>query len=218
MTTFYNLESILKSVGAITDQDASVPTGSDLTQRIQFANDALGEWADSYTWKDLQKTFHINATNSSTATVSLPSDFRQPFTSVYNYLENGYLQEYKQIKPQERFNQVLPDKYCYVTGSFENKVLTFSEMLPSGASLQVDYISFPQSLTTLTDNVPITSSQYMVKKVASLILQGRGSPLFTFMQNDAQRLLSNAIEEENVPFGRDNRIPYSTNGMVIGED
>ena len=217
MSTHYNLSEILKSVGAITDQDASLPTGSDLTQRIQFANDALAEWADTYTWTDLRSTLYIN-TSDSTTSIGLPATFREPFSSVVNYLTTGYKDFYDVIPAQERFNKSTNDKYCYIDGVYNNKALIIPNGLASGASLQFDYLSFPSSLATVTDTVPVSATQYMVKKISALVLQGRGDPRFPSVQNDAQRILSNAIEEQNVPFGRLNRIPFYTGGFVIGEE
>ena len=60
MTTYKTVGDILKSVGALTEQDAIFPTGTDLSVRIQYVNDALGEWADAYTWEDLRITYNIN--------------------------------------------------------------------------------------------------------------------------------------------------------------
>jgi len=218
MSTHYNLSDILKSVGALTDQDPALPTGSDLTQRIQFANDALGEWADTYTWTDLRSTIYVNPSTDSLTSLALPSNFREPLSSLVQFNENGSKYEYEIIPGATRFDKSSNDKYCYIQGVFPNKSLQIPNALSSGASLQIDYMSFPSSLATLTDTVPVSATQYMVKKIAALVLQGRGDPRFPSIQNDAQRILSNAIEEQNVPFGRINRIPYYTGGFVIGLD
>lgn len=218
MSTHYNLSEILKSVGAITDQDASLPTGSDLTQRLQFANDALGEWADTYTWTDLRTTIFINTTNNSTVSIGLPINFREPLSPLVEFTDTGSKNVYSIVPAPERFNKISTDKYIYIQGTYPTKSLQIPNGLPSGASLQIDYMSFPSSLATLTDTVPISATQYMVKKIAALVLQGRGDPRFPSIQNDAQRILSNAIEEQNVPFGRVNRIPYYTAGFSIGYD
>jgi hypothetical protein len=218
MSTHYNLSDILKSVGAIADQDASLPTGSDLTQRIQFANDALGEWADTYTWTDLSTTIFLNTTNDSTVSIALPENFREPLSPLVEYTDTGSKNVYSIVPAVERFNKIDTDKYCYIQGIYPAKALVIPNGLPSGASLQIDYMSFPSSLATTTDNVPVSATQYMVKKITALVLQGRGDPRFPSIQNDAQRILSNAIEEQNVPFGRINRIPYYTAGFSIGYD
>lgn len=218
MSTHYNLTEILKSVGAITDQDASLPTGSDLTQRLQFANDALGEWADTYTWTDLRTTIYVNTSNDSTTSIGLPTNFREPLSPLVQFNTTGTKTSFSVIPGVERFNKESTDNYCYIQGTYPTKALIIPNGLPSGASLQIDYMSFPSSLATLTDTVPVSATQYMVKKIAALVLQGRGDPRFPSIQNDAQRILSNAIEEQNVPFGRVNRIPYYTAGFSIGYD
>jgi hypothetical protein len=217
MSTHYNLSEILKSVGAITDQEATLPTGTDLIQRLQFANDALSEWADTYTWTDLRKTIYINTSNSTTS-IGLPVNFREPLSPIVNFLTTGYKEVYELIPAVDRFNKKDDDKYCFIDGTYTTKALIIPNGLASGASLQFDYMSFPSSLATLTDTVPVSATQYMVKKIAALVLQGRGDPRFPSIQNDAQRILSNAIEEQNVPFGRVNRIPYYTAGFSIGYD
>ena len=217
MSTHYNLSEILKSVGAITDQEATLPTGTDLIQRLQFANDALSEWADTYTWTDLRKTIYINTSNSTTS-IGLPVNFREPLSPIVNFLTTGYKEVYELIPAVDRFNKKDDDKYCFIDGTYNTKALIIPNGLASGASLQFDYMSFPSSLATLTDTVPVSATQYMVKKIAALVLQGRGDPRFPSIQNDAQRILSNAIEEQNVPFGRVNRIPYYTAGFSIGYD
>lgn len=218
MSTHYNLAEILKSVGAITDQDASLPTGSDLTQRLQFANDALGEWADTYTWTDLRSTIYVNTTTASVTSLGLPVNFREPLSPLVEFNDDGSKWVYNVVPAVDRFNKFSTDKYCYLDGTYPTKALIIPNALPSGASLQIDYMSFPSSLATLTDTVPVSATQYMVKKIAALVLQGRGDPRFPSIQNDAQRILSNAIEEQNVPFGRVNRIPYYTAGFSIGYD
>ena len=218
MSTHYNLSDILKSVGATTDQEAVLPTGSDLTQRIQFANDALAEWADTYTWTDLKTTIYINPTTSSQASYGLPTNFREPLSSLIRFNVDGSKTVFPVLPAVERFNKDSNDEYCYVDGTYPSKALVIPNFLTSGVSYQIDYMSFPSSLATLTDTVPMSSTQYMVKKISALVLQGRGDPRFPSIQNDAQRILSNAIEEQNVPFGRVNRIPFYTAGFTIGLD
>lgn len=218
MSTHYNLSDILKSVSALTDQEATLPTGSDLTQRIQFANDALSEWADTYTWTDLRTTIYVNATNTSNTSLGLPSNFREPLSPLVRYNPDGTKTIYSVVPATERFNKLSDDNYCYIEGLYPSKALIVPNFFPSGASFQFDYMSFPSSLATLTDTIPVSATQYMVKKISALVLQGRGDPRFPSVQNDAQRILSNAIEEQNVPFGRVNRIPYYTGGFTIGQD
>lgn len=219
MTVFYDVATILKSVGALTEQEAVLPTGTDLTVRIQFVNDALGEWADTYTWKDLRTTLAIGPSLASTGVIDLPTNFREPLSTLYSYSDTGNLPtEYPLIDARDRFSREATDKYCYLMNTFRNKQLIVNPPLASGASAVIDYMCFPSAVATTTNYVPISASQYLVKRVSAMVFQARGDSRYPLLQADAQRMLSNAIEEQNVPFGRVNRIPIDTNSFTIGVD
>jgi hypothetical protein len=219
MTVFYDVATILKSVGGLTEQEAVLPTGTDLTVRLQYINDALGEWSDTYTWKDLRTTLAINTSTASVNVVNLPTNFREPLSTLYVFSDTGNLPtEYPLIDARERFSKFDTDKYCYLMNTFRNKQLIVNPALESGASCQIDYMSFPSSVATTTDFVPISASQYLVKRVSAMVFQARGDSRYPLLQADAQRMLSNAIEEQNVPFGKVNRIPIDTNSFTIGVD
>lgn len=215
--SFIDVGTILKSVGAITEQDAVLPTDTDLAVRLRYVNDALGEWSDSYTWEDLRVTYKTN-TNNSLTSLALPLNFRQPLSSLWVYSEtktNG--EEYFIIPAGDRFTKDTSDYYCYLYGTLRDKSLQIPNTLPSGASLTIDYMSFPSSVATTTDYLPISSSQYVVKRVSAMVFQSRGDSRYPLLQQDADKFLSNAIEEQNVPFGRKNQIP-TNNNFVIGRD
>ena len=219
MTVFYDVATILKSVGALTEQEAVLPTGTDLSVRLQFINDALGEWSDTYTWKDLRVTMNVNTSTASVTTINLPTQFREPLSTLYVFSDTGNLPtEYPLIDARDRFSKDSTEKYCYLMNTFRNKQLVVNPALESGASCQIDYMSFPSSVATTTDYVPISASQYLVKRVSAMVFQARGDSRYPLLQADAQRMLSNAIEEQNVPFGRVNRIPIDTNSFTIGVD
>lgn len=219
MSVFYDVATILKSVGGLTEQEAVLPTGTDLTVRLQYVNDALGEWADSYTWKDLRTTLTLGPSLASTGIIDLPINFREPLSTLYTYSDTGNLPtEYVLIDARDRFSKDATDKYCYLMNTFRNKQLIVNPPLASGASAVIDYMSFPSSVATTTDYVPISASQYLVKRVSAMVFQARGDSRYPLLQADAQRMLSNAIEEQNVPFGKVNRIPIDTNSFTIGVD
>lgn len=219
MTVFYDVATILKSVGGLTEQEAIIPTGTDLAVRLQFVNDALGEWSDTYTWKDLRVTLPLGPSLASTGIIDLPTNFREPLSTLYSYGDTGNLPtEYPLIDARDRFSKIDTEKYCYLMNTYRNKQLIVNPPLASGASAVIDYMSFPSSVATLTDYVPISASQYLVKRVSAMVFQARGDSRYPLLQADAQRMLSNAIEEQNVPFGRKNRIPIDTNSFTIGVD
>jgi hypothetical protein len=220
-TSYYTVENILKSVGALTETEAILPTGTDLNVRIQYINDALGEWADTYTWQDLNKTitFNVNAGQGPLTAMSLPTTFREPLTGFYvTNTTSGIPAEYALIPKSQRFKMQPDDRYSYITGEIMNKELYVNASLASGTIGQMDYMAFPTAVGSISDYVPVTSSQYLVKRVAAMVFQARGDARFPGLQADAQRLLSNAIEEQNVPFGRKNQIPIANSGFTIGVD
>ena len=218
MTIYYDAGTILKSVGALTEQDAVLPVGTDLDVRLAYINDALGEWADAYTWQDLRVQYPVITNNNSTTSIGLPSNFRQPLSSVWEYTDAGNKIEHKIILGEDRFSRDADTTEVYITGPILNKSIQFINALPSGVSLVIDYMSFPSSVATMTDYVPVASSQYLVKRVASMVFQARGDSRFPQLYAEAQRLLANTIEEQNVPFGRINRIPINTLGFTMGVD
>jgi hypothetical protein len=218
-TSFYNVSDILKSVGALTEQEAILPTGTDLTVRLQYINDSLGEWADTYTWQDLRTIYAFTTSGITTTQITLPTDFREPLSTLYIYTDSKDLPtEYPLIDARDRFSKYGTDKYCYLTGTFRNKTLNVPVGLASGVSCQIDYMAFPTTVIATSDYVPISSSQYIVKRVSAMVFQARGDSRFPLLQAEAQRLLSNAIEEQNVPFGKVNRIPMNTQSFTIGVD
>jgi len=219
MTVFYDVATILKSVGALTEQEAILPTGTDLSVRLQFVNDALGEWSDTYTWKDLRVTLNINTSTASVNIINLPTTFREPLSTLYSFSETENKPiAYPLIDAEQRFTRESDEKYCYLMNTFLNKQLVVNPPLASGVSCQLDYMSFPSSVATTSDYVPISASQYLVKRVSAMVFQARGDSRYPLLQADAQRMLSNAIEEQNVPFGKVNKIPMYTYGFTIGVD
>lgn len=210
---------ILKSVGGITEQDASEPTGSDLTTRLQYTQDALSEWADAYKWDELRTTYPFAVSQESTVSLALPQNFRKDDSALYVYSETSvYPEKYTLIDAKERFDKQTGEKYAYITGSFPNKTLMVPIGLASGASALMDITIFPSSLATLTDNVPLASAQYLVKRVTSMVFESRGDSRYPVSRDDADRLLANMIEQQNAKSGGQlNTIPYIGSGFTIGE-
>ena len=162
MTIYYDAGSILKSVGALTEQDAVLPVGTDLDVRLAYINDALGEWADAYTWQDLRVQYPIVTSNDSTTSLGLPVNFRQPLSSVWEYTDAGNKIEHRIILGEDRFDKDSNTKDVYISGPILSKSIQFINALPSGVSLVIDYMSFPSSVATMTDYVPVSSSQNLV--------------------------------------------------------
>lgn len=211
------VSDILKSVGGITEQDASEPTGDDLTTRINYVNSALNEWADAYDWDELKVTNGFSVSIESTVSLGLPTNFRKDKSALYIYSQSQPT-EYILIDPKARFTKDSTDRYGYIMGSYPSKYLTVPNGLVSGASAVMDITIFPSSLASLNDFVPLSSSQYLVKSVIAKVFESRSDNRFPIYKSDADRLLGQMVEQQNsLAGGKTNTIPY-TSSFRLGYD
>ena len=106
------LSEILTAVNSYVDLEAAEPTGSELTLRTNYANQAVREWASAYQWPELTQVY---TTFASGATISLPSTFREFLSAPRDINQNVYIQ----IAPEERQKRDVSEMYvpyrqCYV--------------------------------------------------------------------------------------------------------
>lgn len=217
------LEEVLKDVGAYVDQDTTLPSGTELTVRANFVNQALDEWQNAYEWKRLRQHHTVSFAFSGTST-ALPSNFKRLMTPLYDESkESG--NRYVELDPDERFNRSSSEQWCRVGGNDASGLfLEFSPAMASGASLVFDYQMYASSMATLQDISVCPNSNFLVKWTQGAILEARSDPRFPQVKADASRLLFTMIEEEAAPTGgQNNRIPTWTrrphdNQFIIGED
>lgn len=88
------LQDILINSNSYLDLAAELPSGDDLDVRIDYAKQAVREWADSYRWKELSTPATIFAT---LGTVSL-ANFKELEAVPVDYFGN----EYPEIRPADR--------------------------------------------------------------------------------------------------------------------
>lgn len=189
------LQQVLQDSAAYLDLDPSLPTGTELDVRINYARQALNEWAAAYNWRQLKQPFFPNATG---ATVSLPSNFRNLIGAPRNLTGNGVWQEYPQIQPEERYNYNTTDYYCYIWGDAASGYSVVFNNLASNASLSIDYQRYPSGLATLSDSIEADDGEYIKMKVISYVLQSRSDDRFPIVDADANRMLQNMIGRENI--------------------
>lgn len=214
------LQSILDDIGAYVDQDTTTPTGVELTTRINFVNQSLTEWGESYQWAQLRVLSNLTFSFSGTS-FALPTNFKKLMsfpTDVSQNTDNQYIQ----IKPQDRLSYPSLNKYCYIIGDDSaGRSLVLNPPLASGASIAFDFQSYPSSLATLTDISVCPQPDYLVKRSIAYVLEARSDTRFPQVKQDADVILQKMIEEENAPSQAEiNRIPYWKNqrNFVIGED
>lgn len=217
------LEQILQDIGGYVDQDASTPTGTDLTTRVNYVNRGLREWADTFDWDVLTKRFDITISYASQASIAMPSNFMKPMSAIEVWHDgtNSYAQpdEYIIVSKAEALKRLSTDKVAYLTG---NDADGFSIVIPRGfalgASLAINYKAFPSSLATLSDTTSIPNPDFLVRKGISYVLESRSDPRFPVVKSDADRTLAQMVENENVGnLGMRNQI-MTNDTFIIGLD
>lgn len=201
------LQTILEDIGAYLDQDTTLPTGTELTVRVNLVNQAVREWGNSYQWKQLQKNSVLTFALSGTS-VGFPANFKKLMSPVYDITQTVD-NEYVEIDPDDRFDKNSTDKYLYTGGNDSSgKYLVINPAMVSGASLIYTYQSFPSSLGTLADTAEIPDSSFLVKRTIAQILSSRSDQRFPLINSEADNSLSNMIEEEaTFSGGQNNRTP-----------
>ena len=214
------LEDILQRIGGYVDQDTSTPTGTDLTTRTNYVNRAINEWASAYQWRPLRKKFEATVLLSATS-IGLPTNFKKLMSPAYD-MSKSTPDEYREIRGEEKYLKNSSDKYVVVRGDIAaGRYIEVNPPLASGASLVMEYQSFPSSLATLTDVPQIPDPEYLVQRSIAYVLESRSDTRFPQVKSDADRLLSQMIEEEIAPSGgQNNRVPdtYRRNNFRIGYD
>lgn len=196
------LSQILADSAAYLDLDPSLPTGTELTVRINYAQQAVNEWGGVYKWRQLRQAYDPLATG---ATVSLPSNFREFMGAPRNKVASDTWDEYPEIRAEDRYNYLDNDKYCYVLGNPSSGLNVIFNGL-TNASLSMVYQRYPSNMVTLTDVCEVPDAEYVKTKVISYVLQSRGDDRFPLVDADANRMLQNMIgrEMQQVPGGYNN--------------
>ncbi len=180
------LQQILVNSNSYLDLSAEVPTGDDLLVRVDYAQQAVREWADAYQWKELSTPSTLFAT---AGTVSLPTNFKELESVPQDLVGN----EYPEIKPAARVTKETSDHYSYIVGNEAQGYILTANALAASATLSITYQRQPSSMATLTDICEVPDDQFVVLKVNSLVLQSRSDERFPQVEANAQRLLSNMI-------------------------
>jgi len=202
------LSDILTSANTFTDLEASLPTGTDLTTRTDYANQAVRDACSLYNFPQMSTQYDVYATG---ATVSLPSNFREleGFPKFYYGGVKTDIPVYKHdYIPSESFSS-------YVLGdpsSGYNLILSGI----SGATVSIGYQRYPTGFTTLTSVCELPDPEYVKQKVISYVLQSRNDDRFLVIERDAQTRLANMAGRENYTHGGIETVPTATS-YVIGE-
>lgn len=209
------LSNILVDANAYLDLDASVPTGSELTSRTNYANQAIWEASAIAQFKEFQNIYTVNV--SSAATIPLPSGFREFMTAPRLLTATGW-DTYEQIDITDIYSKESTDKYCYVLGNPSDGYTAVFNGLTANCTLSVLYQRYPSGFATLTDICELTDPQYVVSKIESLVLQSRRDERFPTKEAEAERRLRNMVGRESKrPSGGTNQVKRTGSSNYVLE-
>lgn len=197
-----NLLDILLDSSSYLDLDASLPTGTELTTRVRFANMAMGEWALASKWRQLK----VESTPSlaSFSSIGLPN-YQYLNGPPMEYLSDGIYQEYPEIPPQERFSKDINSHYSYVTGNDGEGIALHINGISVNATLTIPYIRGASTMATLTDVCEVPDPSFVTQRVISYVLQARNDERFPIVMAEGNRILRNMVTSEQV------RLPGGSN-------
>lgn len=181
------LSDILIDVNSYIDLAAELPTGDDLDVRINYAKQAVDEWASAFRWRQLKGTNDYLAT---TASIPLPTNFRE-----LTYVPHVGTVEYPEIQPEERHAYASGDKYVYILGGLSNYHLIVNGINTTD-TISIDWQRYPSNFATLSSICEVPDPSFVRLKVQSLVLQSRLDARFQTVDAEAQRVLNNMIGRE----------------------
>lgn len=189
-----NLSGILTDANAILDLNAELPTGTELTTRSNYADQAVWDASATGQLSEFKKEFIT--TTSSLATIPLPSDFRelmewpQILDSTLNW------NSYEPIEVEQKYDYSTADRYCYILGNPSEGYNLVINSIIAGATLSIIYQRFPSGLLTLADVCELADPQYVVRKIESYVLYSRSDDRFPIAEQRAQQSLANMMGRE----------------------
>jgi len=189
------LSQILTDSNAFLDLTAELPTGNELTTRINYANQAVLDAAAVGQFGEFSTVYQVNP--SGLASISLPSNFRELETSPQQLTASGIWDRFDEINPGEVYAKDSSDKYCYVLGNSQAGYTAVFNNLTANATLSFNFQRFPSGMATLADICELADPQYVVAKIESYVLQSRSDDRFPIIEADAQRRLQNMLGRES---------------------
>lgn len=214
-----SLQNILQDIGAILNQDTTLPTGTDLTMQVNLIDQALKEWGEAYEWKQLRVVNYAPAFALSATSIGLPTNYEKLMGRPFDLsLSSG--NDYEEIRPENRFTKQVNDRYCFTGGDDAmGHYIVLNPALVSGASIVFDYQSGPSSMATLQDILVAPSKNFIVQRVLAKIYESRQDPRFPQFNSEANNAMVQMIQEETAPSGAmTNQIPtyYKKINFQIG--
>lgn len=199
------LQSILIDANAYLDLEATAPTSTELVTRANYANQAIWDASAVAQFSELHQIYEVLVSDN--ASVSLQSNFREFVVAPKQNVGGGWV-DFPEIKPQDRFNKVSTDRYCYVVGNPAIGYTAVFNGLTANATLSMDFQRYPSGLLTLTDVCELSDPTYVTSKIEAYVLESRNNDRFPIVKAEANGKLQNMVGREmKTPGGGINTTP-----------
>lgn len=198
------LEQILIDANATLDLDASLPTGDEYELRKNYANQSV---RDAIATGQLSEMTQEYITPSSTlATIPLPSNFYEFKHDPMMLDSSGGWVQYQEIDPEDKYDFISSDKYCYVLGNpMEGYNVIFNNPVAL-TTISMIIQRYPTGMQTLTDKCELSDPTYVVRSIESYVLYSRGDERFPTAKSEKERQMMNMISRDmKTPGGQQRR-------------
>lgn len=196
-------DEVQSRVASIVDQNESTSaiSSTDYSLRLKYMNMALLEWSEIYDWQCLYNEFNsLVSTSSANASIALPTDFRKLASYPRITWTGTTTDEFPEVRPQEDGKYIDTDKRIFVLGNPQDgyTMRVLGVTLVSGASVKVPYYMSVQSLASPANIAEIPNPDFLVKRTVAYLWESREDPRFPEAKAEAEKILRNLIEMENV--------------------
>lgn len=222
------VDDIQSRIAAIVDQDEITTniTSTDYSLRLKYINMALAEWGETYDWQVLFREYNTQtSTSTGNTSITLPTNFRKLASYPLITYDGVTAKEFPEALPQEggRFSDT--DLRIEIHGDMMNRytMRVLGTNLVSGASIKVPFYASPQSVASPANVPEIPNPEFLVKRTIAYIWEAREDSRFPLLKQEAEKLLRNMIEYDNVfseasTFDRVRTVEQNRYGFRLGRD
>lgn len=197
------VDTIQSRIAGLVDQDESTSniSATDYSLRLSYINQALREWQEATDWQVLYKEYNVLvSTSTGNASIVLPADFRKLASYPLITYDGATTDQFPETRGQEAGQYISTDKRVEILGNpYDNYILrVYGASLVSGASVKVPYYKSAISLISPANVAEIPNPEYLVKRTVAYLWEAREDGRFPGMKAEADRILANMIDRENV--------------------
>ena len=198
-----SVDEVQSRVASITDQDENTAnlSSTDYSLRLKYINMAQKQWAEANDWRQLFTEYNmLISTSTGNASIALPTNFKKLAGYPLIVDSNSTTHKLPEVRPEEDNQYVDTDKRMWLFGSPADGYIlrVFGMTLSSGASLKVPYYRSRASLASPANIADVPNVDYLIQRTVAFIWESREDGRFPGAKAEAERILSNMIEYENV--------------------